>query len=75
VRRLLELIAAAVRQNRFDRPPIGPIGAAVSLADERYALAVEAAIGKCFDGFIVSSNRDLNTLVVRPCSPCCQCAA
>ena len=66
VKRLLESVEAAVRQRKFDRPPIGPIGSLVSLTDERYALAVEAAIGKGFENYIVHSNRDMRTLYVRP---------
>ena len=65
VKRLLESIAASVRQRKFDRPPIGPIGSLVALTDERYAFAVEAAIGRGFDGYIVHSNRDMRTLYVR----------
>ena len=77
-RRLRENIAAAVRQGHFDRPPIGPVGALLSLSDDRWAAAVEVAIGsKCFEGYLVTNKRDLHTLKVCtltppdkiPCSP------
>jgi len=60
VKRLVQAIDAAFRHGRFDHKPIGPIGSLLSLTDDRWALAVEAAIGGgSFNGFIVSSDKDL----------------
>jgi hypothetical protein len=36
-----------VRRRRFRRPPI-LVGAQLSLADDRWAVAVEAAVGRSF---------------------------
>lgn len=67
--RLRENLAAAVRQGRFDRPPIGPVGALLSLTEERWAVAVEVAIAghwySGFNGYLVHSHRDVTTLRVR----------
>jgi hypothetical protein len=63
-RRLRENIAVEVRRGSFDRPPIGPIGSLLSLSDDYWAAAVEQAIGKCFDGYLVASRQDVNTLRV-----------
>jgi hypothetical protein len=67
MKQLLQRIDAAVLQRKFDRRPVGPIGALLSLTDDSWAGAVERAMGGCFDSFIVHSQRDLKTLVVRAC--------
>ncbi|KAF3325888.1 structural maintenance of chromosomes protein 6B [Carex littledalei] len=52
---------------KFQRPPIGPIGAHVKLVgDDFWALAVDIAIGKILDAFIVTSHKD--SLVLRDCA-------
>ena len=67
-RRLRELIAAGVRQGRFDRAPIGPLGSLLALADDRYGTAVEIAIGRSFYNYLVHSHKDLKLLQARPSS-------
>ena len=62
--RLVQAIDAAVRQGKFQKRPIGPIGAHLSLSDERWSFAVDAAIGGCFGFFLVHSHRDLQELIV-----------
>lgn len=66
--RLVQAVDAAARQGKFSKRPIGPVGQHLSLSDERWASAVEAAIGGGFDSFLVHSQRDLNELIVRPLS-------
>ncbi|KAK4770308.1 hypothetical protein SAY87_030840 [Trapa incisa] len=54
-------------QGRFERQPIGPIGSHLSLVDgEMWAPAVENAIGKLLNAFIVTSHRD--SLLLRKCA-------
>ena len=53
-----------MRQGRFAQRPIGPLGSLLSLADDKWAVAVEFAIGRCFNDFLVSSTRDLDVLKV-----------
>ncbi|KAH0465535.1 hypothetical protein IEQ34_005638 [Dendrobium chrysotoxum] len=66
--KVLSLLHAIERhQRKFKCPPIGPIGAHVSLAnDDTWALAVENAIGRLLDAFIVSDHKD--SLVLRACA-------
>lgn len=68
VRRAIE---AAPRS--FTRRPIGPVGAALALKDDVWALAVECAIGRTLPNFLVHSHEDaraLRTLMTR-----CNCRA
>lgn len=44
---LAAVVQEHVRQGRFRRPPI-LVGAQLSLADDRWAVAVEAAVGRSF---------------------------
>ena len=64
VKTLLTRIEAAVRQGSFNQRPIGPLGVHLSLADDKWALAVETAIGRCFNDFLVANMRDLNVMKV-----------
>ncbi|KAG0457174.1 hypothetical protein HPP92_022331 [Vanilla planifolia] len=62
---LLQVIET--HQRKFKSPPIGPIGAHVSLVNnEIWALAVECAIGRLLDAFIVTDHKD--SLVLRACA-------
>ncbi|TVU10824.1 hypothetical protein EJB05_44376 [Eragrostis curvula] len=75
--RVLQLLKSIEKhQNRFKRPPIGPIGVHVlhyftvlvamqQLASERWSVAVDCAVGKLLDAFIVSCHNDL--LILRDC--------
>jgi len=38
---LLRRVEAAVGQNRFHRPPLGPLGSLLTLNDEKWAIPVE----------------------------------
>ncbi|VFQ63095.1 unnamed protein product [Cuscuta campestris] len=63
--RLLELIER--RCERFRRPPIGPIGSHVTLVHaEKWGLAVENAIGRLLNSFIVTDLKD--SLVLKACA-------
>ena len=64
IKNLLSKIEAAMRQGRFSQRPIGPLGSLLSLADDKWAVAVEFAIGRCFNDFLVSSTRDHDVLKV-----------
>lgn len=46
----------------FSRRPLGPIGAFVKVNDEKWALAVELAIGSMMQGYLCSSIRDKKAL-------------
>ena len=65
VKTLLNKIEAAMRQRRFSQRPIGPLGSLLSLTDDKWAVAVETAIGKCFNDFLVANMSDLEVLKVR----------
>ncbi|KAJ8747970.1 hypothetical protein K2173_014372 [Erythroxylum novogranatense] len=66
--RVIQLLQAIERHHqRFNRPPIGPIGAHISLADgDAWAPAVENAIGKLLNAFIVTNHKD--SLLLRRCA-------
>lgn len=66
--RVLSLVRAIEGHCReFKNPPIGPIGAHLMLVDgDFWALAVESAIGRLFDAFIVTNHKD--SLVLRACA-------
>ncbi|EFJ36741.1 hypothetical protein SELMODRAFT_60327, partial [Selaginella moellendorffii] len=50
-------------ENSFTRPPIGPIGAHVALAgDDTWALAVEVAVGRLLNAFVVTNHQDMLAL-------------
>ncbi|RLN33350.1 hypothetical protein C2845_PM03G29530 [Panicum miliaceum] len=52
--------------SRFECPPIGPIGYHVQLASDCWSLAVDCALGRLLDAFIVSCHKD--SLVLRECA-------
>lgn len=58
--RVTNLLQAIERHHyRFKRPPIGPIGAHVSLVQGNFwAAAVENAVGKLLNAFIVTDHKD-----------------
>lgn len=59
----------AIERNhhRFRKPPIGPIGAHVALIHgDKWAVAVENAIGRLLNAFIVTNHKD--SLVLRSCA-------
>jgi len=66
IKNLLHKIEAAMRQGRFLQRPIGPLGSLLSLSDDKWAVAVEAAIGRCFNDFLVANFNDLEVLRVKP---------
>lgn len=58
--RVLELLKfIEQREREFSTPPIGPIGSHLTLVDAKWSLAIEVAIGKLLDAFIVASHRDM----------------
>lgn len=60
----LQRVQQASAAGRFHKKPIGPIGANLSLQDEKWALAVEVAIGSAFNTFVVHDFADQATLKV-----------
>lgn len=60
----LQRIQQASAAGRFHKNPIGPIGANLSLQDQKWALAVEVAIGSAFNTFVVHDFADQATLKV-----------
>ncbi|GLT83987.1 hypothetical protein SLE2022_022470 [Rubroshorea leprosula] len=61
VRSLLQVIEN--RQRSFTRPPIGPIGAHVTLINgDTWAPAVEQALGNLLNAFVVTNHKDVLTL-------------
>ncbi|GAQ90174.1 DNA repair protein RAD18 [Klebsormidium nitens] len=58
-----QLKAAIQRKRRnFSREPIGPIGAELSLTDDKWKIPVEECAGKVFNNFIVNSFEDMKLL-------------
>ncbi|KAL5744271.1 hypothetical protein ACOSQ2_027387 [Xanthoceras sorbifolium] len=66
--RVINLLRAIERHHRtFKRPPIGPIGAHVTLVNgDTWAPVVEQAIGKLLNAFIVTDHKD--ALLLRGCA-------
>lgn len=66
--RVIQLLRAIERHHqRFKRPPIGPIGAHLTLVNgDIWAIAVENAIGKMLNAFIVTDHKD--SLLLRGCA-------
>ncbi|KAG6659254.1 structural maintenance of chromosomes protein 6B-like isoform X1 [Carya illinoinensis] len=66
--RVINLLRAIERhQQRFKKPPVGPVGAHLTLINgDTWARAVENAIGRLFNAFIVTNHKD--ALVLRGCA-------
>ncbi|XP_069154385.1 structural maintenance of chromosomes protein 6B isoform X2 [Solanum lycopersicum] len=66
--RVMGLLEVIERQHRkFNRAPIGPIGAHVSLVDgDKWGTAIECAVGKVLNAFIVNDHKD--SLLLRACA-------
>lgn len=66
--RVTQLLRTIERYHqRFKRPPIGPIGAHLTLAnDDEWAPVVENAIGRLLNAFIVTDHKD--SLLLRRCA-------
>ncbi|MCD7450413.1 Structural maintenance of chromosomes protein 6A, partial [Datura stramonium] len=66
--RVMGLLEVIERQHRkFNRPPIGPIGAHVTLVDgDKWGTAIESAVGKMLNAFIVTDHKD--SLLLRACA-------
>ncbi|KAK1400479.1 hypothetical protein POM88_000084 [Heracleum sosnowskyi] len=66
--RVTNLLRAIERHHyRFGKPPIGPIGAHLKLVGgDKWAFAVENAVGRLFNAFIVNDHKD--NLVLRACA-------
>ncbi|XP_011621369.1 structural maintenance of chromosomes protein 6B isoform X1 [Amborella trichopoda] len=66
--RVLHLLRVIeMHYRKFKKPPIGPIGAHVSLKkDDSWALAIEHAIGKLLNSFVVTDHKD--SLLLRECA-------
>ncbi|PSC67130.1 structural maintenance of chromosomes 6B, partial [Micractinium conductrix] len=58
--RLVEAIKRASGQ--FSRPPIGPLGVHLALEDPTWGLAVESAIGRFLESYLVNSMEDSRLL-------------
>ncbi|XP_062153767.1 structural maintenance of chromosomes protein 6B-like isoform X1 [Alnus glutinosa] len=66
--RVINLLRAIERhQQRFKKPPVGPIGAHLTLVNgDTWARAVEHAIGRLLNAFIVTNHKD--ALLLRGCA-------
>ncbi|KAK4716887.1 hypothetical protein R3W88_015225 [Solanum pinnatisectum] len=66
--RVMGLLEVIERQHRkFNRAPIGPIGARVTLVDgDKWGTAIECAVGKVLNAFIVTDHKD--SLLLRACA-------
>ncbi|KAM3281888.1 structural maintenance of chromosomes protein 6B [Capsicum chacoense] len=66
--RVMSLLEVIERQHRkFNRAPIGPIGAHVTLIDgDKWGTAIESAVGKMLNAFIVTDHKD--SLLLRACA-------
>lgn len=68
---LLQRVEQADRRGKFHHKPVGPIGAHLTLKDERWALAVESCIKKFGWAFCCHDNHDqqvLKQLFMQVCS-------
>jgi len=61
VQDLLDLIKR--NANRFEVPPVGPIGSSMTLKAQEWSTAVEVCLGRLLDSFIVGTFKDKNTLM------------
>ncbi len=57
--------AVQQQQQRFARPPLGPLGALLSVADQRWAGAIDAALKYTLEAWVVHSRADQQLLTVR----------
>jgi len=57
--------AVQQQQHRFMRPPLGPLGALLSVADQRWAGAIDAALKYTLEAWVVHSRADQKLLMVR----------
>jgi hypothetical protein len=57
--------AVQQQQQRFARPPLGPLGALLSVADQRWAGAIDAALKYTLEAWVVHSRADQKLLMVR----------
>lgn len=55
-------VDGAAAAGRFHRWPLGPIGTLLSLSDDKWAVAVEARLGRMLNQFITHDHHDLNLL-------------
>lgn len=74
-------VAQASAAGRFHRRPVGPIGSLLTLTDDKWAVAVEVAIGRALSTFVVHDFADQRTLSVSTTGGCgcvvncmCSCA-
>ncbi|KAL0037264.1 hypothetical protein WJX79_009148 [Trebouxia sp. C0005] len=58
----LARVAQASSAGRFHRAPVGPIGSLLTLTDDKWAVAVEIAIGRALSTFVVHDFNDQRTL-------------
>lgn len=58
----LRSVAQASSAGHFYRPPIGPIGSQLTLTEDKWAAAVEIAIGRALNTFVVHDFADQATL-------------
>ena len=63
---LRSAVGVAVAAGRFHRPPLGPLGCLLTLTDDAWAVAVEAAAGIALRAWITHDHHDQNLLRVRP---------
>lgn len=66
---VLKLIGSAVAKGEFHHPPIGPIGQHLGLKNNKFAKAVEVAIGPHLNTFLVRDKHDFQSLrkIFRQC--------
>ena len=60
--KLVDAIDRAHSQGKFSAKPLGPLGRYLGLNDRKYAMSTEEAIGKHLEGYLVTSQRDLDVL-------------
>lgn len=73
--RFLNMVAEASARNQFHRAPVGPIGSLLTLAEERWGVAVEIALGRALGTFVVHDFADqklLQVIHILQTSCCCR---
>ena len=58
------MVAEASARNQFHRAPVGPVGSLLTLAEERWGVAVEIALGRALGTFVVHDFADQKLLQV-----------
>lgn len=57
-RNMPALLDAINRERRWQKKPIGPLGLCLTIKDDQWATAIETALGRTMDAFVVDNHHD-----------------